>query len=110
MLKVDNEDYYIINDPKNFNNDILPYLDRNLIITDPNLCFEKNRKSAVNAVNNNKKNVKIDWIFFENDPEACLNNVNNRGDESKKVDGFIKNLSQFYTIPPGSNTIKVYSR
>ena len=105
-INIDNDNKYrIIDDPKDFKIDILPYINEDLIITDPNLCFEKNRKQAITLIEKNS-NARIDWIFFENDPESCLSNASRR--VGKKVDGFIRNLSQFYEIPSGSSTTPVF--
>jgi adenylate kinase family enzyme len=54
--------YLIIDDPKNFELDIQPHLDRDLIITDPQLCFEKNRKKAEERIKSISPDVEIDWI------------------------------------------------
>lgn len=109
-INQDNDGQYtIIDDPKNFDTDIKPYLDRSLIITDPTLCFEKNRNNAIKFIKNVNPNIKLDWMFFENDPTSCLSNINRRGDKNeKKVESFIKNLSQYYTIPNDANIISVY--
>ena len=115
-INKDNGDkYYIIDDPKNFNEDIKPYLDRDLIITDSNLCFQKNRDAAVAQIKKLLPDSKIDWIFFDNDPEACLANAQRRNralivslKPVRKVESFIKNFNQFYTIPEGSNVVNVY--
>lgn len=108
QINKDNDNkYLIIDDPKNFKTDILPYIHQNLIISDPNLCFLQNRKSAVDIIKKNNPNIKIDWIYFENNPEACLQNATRRND--KNVKSFIKNLNQFYEIPEGSVISKVYS-
>lgn len=113
--KDNNFKYKIIDDPKNFDTDIEPYLKEDLIITDPNLCFESNRIKAVNKIHSIDNSIKIDWIFFENDPTNCLINsdVRNRVNSIsfkpvKKVNSFIKNLSQYYTIPKDSNIVSVY--
>jgi adenylate kinase family enzyme len=109
--------YRIIDDPKNLDIEVLPYINDDLIISDPNLCFKKNREEAEKFIKENSPNAKIDWIYFENDPESCLLNseVRNRAlinslKPKIKVDGFIKNLHKFYTIPPGSNVVKVWNR
>ena len=98
--------YRLLDDPTNFDKDIRPYLGEDLIITDPHLCFEKNRTKCEEMIKNVDSTIKIDWIFFENDPEKCLVNSNNR---SKKVSSFIQNYSKFYTIPEGANVVKVFS-
>ena len=70
------------------------------------MCLEKNRVSAQSKIRTANPDAKIDWIYFENDPEACLINAHRR--ENKKVDSFIQNLTKSYTIPTGSNIVKVY--
>ena len=98
--------YMIIDDPKDFSTDVEPFLNRDfLIITDPNLCFEKNRIKAVERIKSSNPNAKIDWIYFENNPEACLRNseIRNRAlinglKAPRKVDSFIKNLNNIHDI------------
>lgn len=108
-----NNKYHIIDDPKNFDTDIKPFLNQDVIITDPNLCFENDRIKAINKIKRFNEQVKIDWIFFENDPKSCLINSelrNRNSTEFRKVDLFIKNFSRFYTIPENSNIVEVYKR
>jgi ABC-type dipeptide/oligopeptide/nickel transport system ATPase component len=109
--------YHIIDDPKNFDEDISPYLEEDLIITDPNLCFPKNRESALNKIKKLSPDAKVDWIFFENDPESCLLNsqVRNRAlavslRPQRKVSSFIEKLHPFYIIPEGANVVSVYKK
>jgi GTPase SAR1 family protein len=108
--------YRIIDDPSDLDKQVLPYINDDLIICDPALCFPKNREMATKYVNEHNPNVKIDWIYFENDPESCLANVvvRNRANTLtmkpvRKVDSFIKNLHKFYIIPSGSNIVEVYN-
>jgi len=108
----DNDNKYkIIDDPTNLE-EILPYVYEDLIITDPSLCFEENRRSAVNIIRESNPDIKFDWIFFENNPEACLKNskIRNQIGPVKKVESFIKNLHSLYTIPLGATTVKVYNK
>lgn len=114
--KDNNGKYTIIDDPKDFKKDVLPYLDNDLIIVDPSLCIEENRTSAVNMIRKNNPDVNIDWIYFENNPNACLGNsyIRNRVNmisfkPIKIVDNYIKSLSMVYTIPKGSNLVRVYN-
>ena len=115
QINCDNDDKYkIIDDPRSFDQ-ILPYVNQDLIITDPALCFPQNRELAVQKISELNPDVKFDWIYFENDPETCLRNSQirnqeliNQGKSPRKVDSFIKNLHQFYTIPDGSNVISVW--
>ncbi len=97
--------YHIIDDPKNFETDVMPYLDRDVIITDPYLCFKNFRVAAIKRIESINPNIKIDWLFFENDPEKCLENSKNR---DRKVESFIKNFSTKYEIPKNATVIEVY--
>jgi ABC-type cobalamin/Fe3+-siderophores transport system ATPase subunit len=110
-----NNKYKIIDDPRDLDTQILPFINEDLIITDPALCFPQNRQLAIDFIKRHNPNAKIDWIFFENDPENCLRNSEARNralinnfKPSRKVESFIKNLNQFYTIPENSNVFKVY--
>jgi len=99
--------YKIVDDPKNFNLDIKPYLGGNMIITDPNLCREDNRENAIKMISSVDMNIKIDWIFFENNPKLCLVNALNR--DGGKVKSSIFNLTRIYKIPQGANIIPVFN-
>lgn len=61
----------------------------------------------------NDSNITINWVFFENDPEACYHNViqRNAGSHAEfKLISWetIKEKSAVYTIPEGAVTRKVY--
>lgn len=107
--------YRIIDDPRSFDQ-ILPYVNEDLIITDPALCFPQNRELAIQKISEANPEAKFDWIYFENDPQTCLTNSELRNQEliskgkaPRKVDSFIKNLHQFYTIPEGSTVLSVWN-
>jgi|ETNvirnome_2_300_1030623.scaffolds.fasta_scaffold09510_3 hypothetical protein len=112
------EDNYIIDDPSNFKKDVLPYLDgRDLIIVDPLLCIPKIRHKAWDLVMKglyyNKidiYNIKIQYIYFENDISQCKKNIENR-----KQDGDLRNvgitlelLAELYEIPNDVKPIKIW--
>ena len=80
------------------------HLDQDLIITDPHLCFGGNRKKAIDRIHKANPNVKIDWYFFENNPDSCLSNAKKR---EKDVESFIKNFAKHYTIPKDATVIGV---
>lgn len=63
-----------------------------IIISDVHLIFQKNLDVAIELFPNHE------LIFFENDPEQCLKNVEHRND-GRKVEEFIKNFSKFYNPP-----------
>jgi len=70
----------IIDDPKDFKKEVVPFLDKDIIVTDPTLCFEESRNSAAKKLKEFNPDLKLDWIYFENDPEQCLLNVKSRND------------------------------
>lgn len=106
--------YRIIDDPRSFDQ-IIPYVHEDLIITDPALCFPQNRELAIQKISEANPDVKFDWIYFENNPQKCLRNSEIRNQElvqsgksTRRVESFIKNLNQFYTIPEGSTVLEVW--
>jgi hypothetical protein len=116
QINLDNNNKYkVIDDPKSLEKDIKPFINQDLIITDPALCFEANREKAKQFFKEFAPNSKIDWIYFENNPEQCLINADIRNrtlrismKPIRNVDSFIRNLHQFYTIPEGANVVSVW--
>ena len=99
-LRKDGLDYILIDDPKN-KSDINPYLGRNLIICDPHLCVEKNRKACIDTLE--KYNYTILLCYFENDRVKCQKNIDFRND------GRVINLKgQKYDLPRGLKTNKIW--
>lgn len=93
--------YKVIDDPKNFDEDILPYIHKNIIVADPHLCDPKIRESAIEKLES--LGYSVSCVFFENNPEACMKNIHWRDDGRQ-----IKNLDSFnYQIPDGVDIIKI---
>lgn len=69
-----------------------------VILSHPAFCLRPVRDSVVVKLLNN--GYKVSTFYFENDPEQCLRNAKERPD--KKVDGYIRYLSQSYDPPSGS--------
>lgn len=55
---------------------------------------------------------QIDWIFFENDPDACIANIKRRNQEEPRFrlipDGYVREASRQYEIPEACIVIPVY--
>jgi hypothetical protein len=56
---------------------------------------------------------EIEWIFFENDPEACIANVKRRNETDHSPrriisDGYVREAARHYTIPDGVKILPVY--
>jgi len=81
--------------------------DKNLAIADVYLCIEELRAKAVVTICKMIPDCVIDWIFFENDPEQCLKNVERRTEagDDRKVSEMIKMLSKKYKPPPDSRKV-----
>jgi hypothetical protein len=71
------------------------------ILADVYLCREKDREAI-------KSLGKCRWIFFENNPEKCMKNVEYRAD-GRAVMGMIRTMSKIYTIPEGIKPRKIWS-
>jgi hypothetical protein len=77
-----------------------------LWIADPYFCIPEVRAQAEHKLIESY-GVSPTWIFFENDPEACMKNVARRND-GRKVRGLIHALKGRYEIPPGATVIPVW--
>lgn len=70
----------------------------NLIVAGSNFCLKQNQERIKNLL---PKNIKIKWLAFENDPEACYKNnlirkkLTNKMDVSQRI----SDLSKLYTYP-----------
>lgn len=97
----------MIDDPIKWDIDVEPVLKANsnntVIITDPWFCVDRNRVLAEDKFR--KLGFTVEWIFFENDPEACDRNDVRRGTD-RYLD--IKWFSTQYTIPEGANVLPVW--
>lgn len=81
----------------------------NVVFADCNLCIEENRKNAKQIILNAFPETKIEWIFFENSPEKCFNNVTLRGKkgDERNVSADIHNLSTLY-LYDGVGVLEIY--
>ena len=52
--------------------------------------------------------VKVEWIFFENDPQACIANIERRKDDRIVSPEFVNEASHYYNFPEGAVIIPVY--
>jgi hypothetical protein len=88
-------------------------LDRNklvqlhrLWVVDPYLCIPHVREQAAQKLFH-YFGVQPDWVFFENDADACMQNVARRQD-GRKVRGLIHALKSRYQIPLGATVLPVW--
>jgi len=83
---------------------------KQIIITDPFLCRERERVAAAKQLVRLAPDYVVKWIFFENNPEKCLNNIKNRVGEKAKVKELIKQLSKEYIIPEGIIPVIIWQK
>lgn len=82
---------------------------KDIVINDPHFCFEYVREIVNKKISKwSKGNVHIDWVFFENNPEKCWENVKRRNDQRKITQATIKFFSKFYQIPDSVETLEVW--
>lgn len=77
-----------------------------LWVVDPYLCIPEVRVQAEHKLRG-YLGVQPDWVFFENDADACMQNVARRQD-GRKVRGLIHALKSRYQIPPGATVLPVW--
>jgi len=77
-----------------------------VVITDPWFCGMWCRQLAEEKISHTY-DVTMQWVFFENDPDACVQNVMRRSD-GRKVLQLIRQLSAIYQIPESYKPIPVW--
>lgn len=82
--------------------------DIDIIVAHPNLCDPDKRITFKNSIVDYNNTYDVQWIFFENDVERCLANVERRND-GRSVGPTIQIMSQKYSIPLGSDVRKIWS-
>lgn len=82
-----------------------------IIISDVWLCEEKERNKCKAWLSWHAPDYEIEWIFFENSPDKCLENVKRRNanGDCRKVEGLIRQLTKEYVIPEGVEIKQIYS-
>ena len=102
--------YTLLDDPSVFvtHESLLKFMadHGDLIISDPMLCREWTQVSAKAIFSRYAQR----WIYWENDLEACLNNIHKRNDDRHISLDFMKALSRQYFIPDGVAQIPVFRK
>ena len=83
---------------------------KHCVIIDPLLCYQHIRRSAEVWLKEHK--FLADWIYFANEPQACIENVLRRqaNGDARKVLGFIQDATKGYAPPTNAKVIPVYRR
>jgi predicted kinase len=79
-----------------------------VIVADPSLCRSENRFFAEKMVKEYHTGCEVEWIFFENDPEKCWNNIQQRSDGRKVSKYSLSNMSKRYKIPENVSCVQVW--
>ena len=96
-------------DSKHFN-ELIANLNSNkdCIIADIAYCDEQKRCELEIEINKKLNNVEFDWIFFENDPEKCNENIQKRNRANYKEELEKVNLyKSIYIIPNDAKKLDI---
>jgi len=77
------------------------------LLCDPAFCEDSFRIRVEAELREVFGKVEFDYVFFENNPEQCLINVELRND-GRKVEKHIMRLSKIYKIPENVKPIPVW--
>lgn len=102
-----NKSGFILDDKKDFFNlpeQSIPY--ENLYISHPMLCLKENQTRLIDNINNNYKDIKINFICFENNPEQCYKNSKKR---ERNILPTLKLLTKNYHFPENSRVLRVFN-
>jgi hypothetical protein len=78
---------------------------RDCAVSDIAFCEPERRSAFFKAIKVRFPDQSMDWIYFENSPEKCRNNIQRRNREGIEHD--LKALQEYgarYVIPPGTVT------
>ncbi len=98
--------YTIVDDPMK-PDDIPSTFEKHLVIADCRLCRPKILESFYSMVEKKFGDVKVNKIYFENNPQQCLKNVEYRND-GRLVEPTIRHMTSVYNIPEGERIIPVF--
>jgi predicted kinase len=86
---------------------------KNCIITDIDFCKTSSREEAELIMTGWKLGIEIEWVFFENNPEQCVENINKRAIELiRNEDSAILKAAEYtkeYNIPRGAKILNVWT-
>lgn len=99
LSKINNDSFFIddFSLNKHLLTDFIESGKKRLVITDPLLCEVTKERAEQRLIFMLKHdNLEFEWFLFENDLNACWNNVFNRNDGRKISYSFLENLSKIY--------------
>lgn len=107
----------IIDDSVSLGRDVLSQytfseLKNGYILTHPFLCKKETLQSEINWINEtfNDVNVIIECVYFENNMQKCLRNLEYRmrNGDSRNTELSIRRLSQSYVIPENNTALPIW--
>jgi hypothetical protein len=102
------QDRLLVDDPKDLSviSEALA-TGKDLVITDPHFCLSGIRILVEEYFR--KVGSSVSWVFFENDPEACKENLTVRND-GRLVTNTLQLYAKKYQIPPNSVILPVWRK
>ena len=80
------------------------------VVADIDFCKTDSRIEAEDVLRMAVPGIKIQWIFFENDTNACEKNIKRRNRKSLIQDLIkLREYSDLYSVPAGANVRRVVS-
>lgn len=78
------------------------------VVADIDFCLSVSRAEAKGVVLDEAPGVEIRWLFFENDEQACEENIRRRSRDSLETDlAKLREYSRLYEIPAGALVLPV---
>jgi hypothetical protein len=78
-----------------------------LVIADPLLCYPRTFNMAMTKLSEWFPGCEVECIYFENDLDKCMRNVERRND-GRLVDDLVWTLSKAYKIPEGVTSVPIW--
>lgn len=78
-----------------------------VVITDV-YCLSQNAREKAEKVLRYAGAKCVTWLFFDNNPDACINNVRRRNDGRSISEHTVRSMSAKYVIPHGAVVLPVF--
>jgi len=80
-------------------------------VADIDFCRTEARDEAEHGLRTEVPGVKLNWLFFENDPVACELNIRNRNRDCFEQEiCYLRKYSPAYRIPHGASKLPVWQK
>lgn len=83
--------------------------DKDCLIADISFCDTLRRLEAAQVLGSDAPVAEVHWIFFENDPDACRENIRrDAGAGATERLGHLEGLVHKYFVPIGAEVLRVW--